>query len=417
MKRRIIMWLESINSRRHFMSGLVAALAIVSCGTVEIDRPSDIGSGQLGGDQGGEEEIARELYVTGVEYPQGYDWHSDPDYAHVACTLFLMKGDERILELSVGENHMVSADPDMHRCFGGHLYTDFSTDAETIVMKDGSELFRYPDREMICGFQVIGDDIYTLGTPRDGDGWTLRKNGVITMVKTAGYPMTDLRMDGEDMWFAYVDPIGYGNGEIRKRCYLVVNGTAAPVGASEDIETVDDILLCGGKTYFTARLKGIPEHVVYCGDEMHALELWSGTGTKDCRVYYDGGDDIYVGGLKYIEVSGYLKTMWKNYSSMFSYSSDSDVVYYLDGDIMNYVLSYDQGGERGTKLYRDCVNVNIGEAEHEYMFLGASAACAGDGHFHVALHPVDTETGPALFSDSEITGYDFNGYFTSVSLW
>lgn len=407
---------EKVICRRHFLPGFLVA-AMVSCGTVEVDRPSGIGGLLPGGGSGGEAEKVKELYVTGVEYPEGYDWHSDTDYAHVACTLFLMKGDERILELPVGDSHMISADPDMHRCFGGHLYTDFSTDSETIVMKDGTELFRYPDREMICGFQVAGDDIYTLGAPRDGDGWTLRKNGVITMVKTAGYLMTDLRMDGADMWFAYADPIGYGNGETRRRCYLVVDGNAAPVGASEDIETVDDILLYGGKTYFTARLKGMPEHVVYCGDEMHALELGSGTETKDCRVYYDGGNDIYVSGLKYIEVSGYLKTMWKNYGSRFNYSSGSEVGYYLDGDIMNYVLSYDQGGKRGTKLYRDCINVNIGEAEQEYMFLGASAACAGDGHFHVALHPVAAGTEPALFSDSEITRYGFNGYFTSLSLW
>lgn len=411
------MGFKNISCRLHFTSGLLAALAMVSCGTVEVDRPSGIGSGLPGGGQTGGGDIARELYVTGVEYPQGYDWHSDPDYAHVACTLFLMKGDERILELPVGESHMVSADPDMHRCYGGHLYTDFSTGTETVVMKDGTELFRYPDREMICGFQVIGDDVYTLGTPRDGDGWTLRKNGIVTMVRTAGYPMTDLRMDGADIWFAYVDPIGYGNGETRKRCYLVVNGNATPVGASEDIETVDDILLYGGKTYFTARLKGMSEHVVYCGDEMHALELGSGKETKDCRVYYDGGDDIYVGGLKYLEATGYLRTMWKNYGTRFNYNRGFEVEYYLDGDIMNYVLSYDLDGEQGTMLYRDCINVNIGEAEHEYLFLGATAACAGDGHFHVALHPADIETGPALFRDNEIRRYAFNGYFTSVSLW
>lgn len=85
--------------------------AMVSCGTVETDRPSDIGSLIPGEGPGGAAEIVRDLYVTGVEYPEGYDWHSDPDYDHVACTLFLMKGDERILELPVGERNMISADP------------------------------------------------------------------------------------------------------------------------------------------------------------------------------------------------------------------------------------------------------------------------------------------------------------------
>lgn len=411
------MMLEGISCRRHILPFFLAVSAMVSCGTVEVDRPSDFGGLLPEDGPGGAQEIARELYVTGVEYPAGYDWHTDPEYGQVACTLFLMKGDERILELAVGESNMISADPDMHRCFGGHLYTDFSTETETIVMKDGTELFRYPDREMICGFQVSGDDIYTLGTPRDGDGWTLRKNGVVTMVKTTGYPMTDLRLDGDDIWFAYADPIIYGGGEIRRRCYLVVDGKASPVGAEDDIETVDDILLYGGKTYFTAKLQGMSGHVLYCGEEMHAVELGPATVTKDCRVHYDGGKDIYVTGLKYLESIGYVETMWKNYSVGFNYSSGSEVRYYLDGDMMNYVLTYDADGVRKTRIFKDCVDVYIGAAEQEYIFLGPSAACAGDGHFHVALHPADTGTGPALFSDSMVTVYDFNGYFTTVSLW
>lgn len=410
------MRMEGFGRRRHFMPGILAAMVIVSCGTVEVDRPSGIDGLIPGEGPGGTPEIVRDLYVTGIEYPAGYDWHSDTGYADVACTLFLMKGDERILELPVGKDNMVSADPDMHRCSGGHLYTDFSTETETVVMKDGTELFRYPDREMICGFQVVGDDVYTLGTPRDGDGWTLRKNGIVSMFRTAGYPMTGLRFDGEDMWFAYADPIRYGSGETRDRCYLVVNGKASVVGAAEDIESVDDILLCGGRTCFTAKLKGMAGHVVCCGDEMHAVDLGSAASTKDCRIHYDGGNDIYVTGKKYMESVGYLETMWKNYSAGFSHGIGADAVYYLDGDKMNYVLTYGSG-ERKTMVFRDCANVYIGEAENRYIFLGPAAACAGDGHFHVALHPAEMGTGPAILSDDVISEYGFNGYFTTVSLW
>ena len=41
------------------------------------------------------------------------------------------------MKLPVGEEYHISPDPDMHRVIEGHLYTDYSTDKETIIKKDG----------------------------------------------------------------------------------------------------------------------------------------------------------------------------------------------------------------------------------------------------------------------------------------
>ena len=64
------------------------------------------------------------LYVTGVEYPAGYDWIKDQDYGTVQCRLFLEKNGERIVDVPVGYFYETASDPDMHRCIGGRLLSD-----------------------------------------------------------------------------------------------------------------------------------------------------------------------------------------------------------------------------------------------------------------------------------------------------
>lgn len=392
----------------------LASVLAVSCGTMEIDR-IPLGEGHQSDTlQQPSEEKVRHLYVTGVEYPEGYDWHSDKDYGHVACTLFLMKGDERILEIPAGDEIFVSPDHDMHRCVDGHVYTDYSTDTETIIKKDGEELFRYPDREMICGFQVQGEDVYTLGVPRNGDGWTYRVNGKILMVKTAGYLMTGLGNDRGNFWFAYVDPIENAG----KRCYLAVNGSSVPVGTAQDIETVDDILLYDGKIYYAARVTGMPQHLVYAGDEAYAVELESADESRDCRVHYDGGI-IYVTGKKCYWGIGEYETLWEDFMSVFNYPGKKEMQYCVDGDRMNYVLMGQDNDDRDyVSVFKNCIYVELGDdIKYNYMSLGRQCVCAEDGHLYVALHPRQSGRNPALLSDDVVKVYDFNGYFTSVSVW
>lgn len=85
---------------------LSACMAAVACWTVEIERPPDAedwGVGDTAGTPalppGPEEVVKKDIYVTGVKYRDGYDWHADSDYGHALCTLFLMRGTERILSL------------------------------------------------------------------------------------------------------------------------------------------------------------------------------------------------------------------------------------------------------------------------------------------------------------------------------
>ena len=121
--------------RYGYLSVCLLTAAICSCrGPVELG--SSFSGPQSWDSQDGTGEMVRKTrYITGIEYPQGYNWMPDLGSNAEGAVLFLMKEDERVLEIPVGYGHCVSADADMHRCIDGHLYTDFSTDQETVVKK------------------------------------------------------------------------------------------------------------------------------------------------------------------------------------------------------------------------------------------------------------------------------------------
>ena len=124
---------------------------VVSCGIEDLDvRPDtgreDIwfGPGVNAGDSG------REVcYVTAFDYPEDYDWRTDKEKGSVKCSLVVFADGVPMMKVPVGDRYEVSSDPDMHRMLGGHIYTDYSTDSETVIKRDGKTLIRYPGREMI----------------------------------------------------------------------------------------------------------------------------------------------------------------------------------------------------------------------------------------------------------------------------
>lgn len=392
----------------------------LSCGTVELERPDTGGMGHHANDSvplptpGG----TGSLYVTGVEYPDGYDWKTDTEYGNVACTVFLMKDGERIVELDVDGNEMVASDADMHRCYGGHLYTDYSTETETVIKSDGTELFRYPDREMIVGLEVVGDDVYTLGVPRIGDGWTLRKNGKMVLVKTSGYVLSPLAQDDGVLWFAYVEQISAGDG-VLERYYLVRGDKAEPVGARPDMKKIEDILLYDGVVYYAALLEGLDTHTIFKDEESALLDAGSAAYTSGCRIHYDGGDVIYVSGIKHYDTSGDMWTLWKDYALMKNYQSSVTLhSCYADGDALSYVLTDRSDGTPRLRIFDKTAYVDLdSEGLDACTFLGNACGCAHSGHLYVALHPAKAGDPPVIVKDGVPEKYDFNGYFTSVSVW
>ena len=103
---------------------------------------------------GGVEETKKPVwYVTGFDYPEGYDWMSDLEAGSVKCSMVVYANAVPMLKVPVGNEYQTSADPDMHRMIGGDLYTDYSTDSLTVIKKNGKHMFSYPGREMIVSIR------------------------------------------------------------------------------------------------------------------------------------------------------------------------------------------------------------------------------------------------------------------------
>ena len=99
------------------------------------DKPSDDGS--------------TAVYVTGVEFPDGYDWRTDSLYGVINASVVLYRDDERILTIPAGASEQVSPDPDMHHFLAGDLYTEYSDASGTTVKRNGVRLFAYEGREVL----------------------------------------------------------------------------------------------------------------------------------------------------------------------------------------------------------------------------------------------------------------------------
>lgn len=91
-----------------------------------------------------------------------------------------------------GETSCIGTDPDTHHWLNGNLYTEYNLYGQTVIARNGKELFRYDDREFLKGLLEIDGDIWTLGQNCSGRGFSLRCNGDEVLKKTDGVIFGDL---------------------------------------------------------------------------------------------------------------------------------------------------------------------------------------------------------------------------------
>jgi hypothetical protein len=182
------------------------------------------------------------IYMSSVEFPDGYDWRRDTSYGEITGRLAVYRDNVRILEVPAGPGFLAGLDPDLHHLVDGHLFTESCTDAATVIGLDGEKLFSYPGRELLCGLLVEGNDVYTLGQSRTGRGLSLRRNGEELFSRSDGalaahisdrvdYPTGALYRDGGHLYFSYWRPSSDGSG---KEWFIVEDGTESRVAVPDD---------------------------------------------------------------------------------------------------------------------------------------------------------------------------------------
>ncbi len=342
-----------------------------------------------------EPSAPKTLYVTGVEYPWGVNWQRDVGYDIAGSSLFLMRDGEKIVELPVGYDKCVSIEADMHRCIDGRLYTDFSTDDETVVMIDGKEAFRYSGREMIRDMCVNDGDIHTISLPRNGaDVWAYRLNGELVN-SSDGELIGSLYADGSDIIFSY---------RIDDTYYMSVNGMVSTITINPSFTEIYDVRRIGGVNNFIAT-DGVNIYAMENNVQIAVIGLFSPSYEISLRICYDGADRLYVGSI------GETAGVWKEgrdhvaiYGSVNGFSQCG----------ADYMCVFKNTSKETYAICRNGETVPWPEGM-ELMYDG----CAGtDGtDYTIGVINRGEENAPALWMNDSVTNYDFNGFFTHVDYW
>lgn len=267
------------------MPGVIICFAMASCslvelGTVQNDELNGVWTGPAVSLPSASKSVT---YVTAFDYPGNYDWMVDPDRGEVKCSLVVFKEGIPILKVPVGDEYCVGPDPDMHRIVDGHLYTDFSTDEKTIIKKDGKILIEYPGSEMICDFQVLNDDVHTLGYSRTGSGFSYRVNGTAVLERDSGYTFERIFVEDSIVSIAFSEQISSVDG-VLERYYKMSGGKVSQVALREDVKKVWDIIFYRGEVIYLASVTGLSMPVLVTEKGMTALSIPSSMALISCKI-------------------------------------------------------------------------------------------------------------------------------------
>ena len=347
------------------------------------------------------------VYLTAVRFPDGYAWDLDTCAVDGDVWIDLYRDGNRIRSVPAG----ASVHPDMHRFAGGHLYTDYSTETETVLSRNGVELFRYEGRESLRGFLVREDGIHTLGQDRDGDGFTYRIDGrVVFRSETGevlggfdgtGAPGGALTESGEDdVFYACWHPSERG------REYHVMRNSERYLSFPA-ADGTREILVSDG---VVSRVQSKPRSLVLEVDGAAVpLGMTGGEYCLWCRMAAWEGDVLALVCAKSADGKRYfLQTAGGRKFTPPAGEAVSDLL--CDGKRLGWTVT----DRKGSLLRIRWSDGSVTEGTGGYL---ASGRCAllHDGRLLLALTGRDGV--PNRFQEDDArTDIPFNGYFTSVTV-
>lgn len=409
--RALCLSLYSKQRKMRFIYLILCAAAVCSCGLVEIggtsgDRQHNVwiapGTGNL------ENNGKTRCYITGFDYPDGYDWRADAQAGSVKCSLVVFADMVPVMKVPVGDSYETGWEPDMHRIIDGHLYTDWCSGKETVIKKDGRLLFRYEGREMICGMVPDGDDIYSLGQYRSGSGFCFRKNGEPIFRKETGYVIGNLQHTSAGIGFAYCEEIVSDKGGIC-RYYYFLDGNVTQVAVREDVKKIWDVILYGGELCYIADLVGINMPVTVCGEKMSAIALTGSASMLACRFVPVSGK-VFVEGVFTADGHTLQSGLWVD-GVLYRMSDPGYTVSSLcawQNDLCCLLNSAAAGAVARISRFGDISDVPDG-----YVPAGCSPLAVVDGILYVGLSSV-TGGKPVIWKDGSVQELDMNGYISSI---
>lgn len=391
---------------------MVSCLLCISCGLSEVgdagpNAEGDVWGGPVGdagGSSGGLESVC---YMTAVDYPKGYDWRSDQACGSVRCSLVVYADKIPVMKVPVGQNYHTSSDVDMHRLSGYDLYTDYVSDTETVIRKNGQEIFRYEGAERICGLVARGGDVFTLGESRQGEGFSFRKNGAVVLSRRKAHVAAPLRCDGDSLCFGFREQIQAATGAI-DRYYCVYGNKVVNLSLREDIKAVWDVFTSDGQPVLLASLKGVEQPVMICGESLNALNVPKGM-TMVSGSMFRVGAQIGVEGVCRT-FSGSLRCgIWLGGSLLILFDSPNIASVCTEGLGVSCVVNPSDAGASG-KIYR-CGELYT--MPQGYVCMSADCIDMVNGILHVGLSSFDGSR-PLLWRDGLVDTLKINGFISGI---
>ena len=257
---------------------------------------------------------------------------------------------------------------------------------------------------------VDEENIHTLNVPRDGKGFTYRKNGELVMDRRTGYAFERLHIDSGKMCFAFCQPVTTSEGQ-SERYYIVRDGRLSLVEINDDIASVWDIMSHQGKTcmlvssgpWRTTELIIDEEKITVklpYGAEMLSCRLFS-SGQKVCieGMYADENGNIYSG----IWIEGQEYMLFETGQSIAGIcSSDKDICCVLNPDAENASGIIFSNGKTW-------------DMPDGYHFRGNNPIVVADGDLHIGLTSTNEEK-PLVWKNGKTTVLKLNGPICNLSL-
>lgn len=405
--------------RRMILEAL-AALMLASCAAIDPFEPTDtLGTGmsrnetlvsrsgrkEHGVPPGGTEPGFRKdtaLYVSALEFPDGYDWRRDSAYIRSGAAIVLFRNGERVLELPTGTAEGIGTGADMHHIVQGHIVTEYYGSTGTTVRIDGKEVFHSSQFEVLKGLLMDGDRLLSLSQKRKG--FVYRKDGTVVMERSSGdligslgedlqFQGGALSSDGGHILFAYRS----ADGPV-----LVEDGMEKPVACNGELV---DVRVVEGEPCILERDGDILRFSV--GDRSRSIGNNYSTARRGCHISIVGGMPVALCffdsrfGSATTEMHLVDRTL-RILMGIHTVVPCGDGYGYITHDPSAWLNITDPDG-------------NATRHDGRYLWMGTQACCSLGGGITVAATPYSEDAVPEIIRDGEKEKMDINGFVTAVS--
>ncbi|MBO6082441.1 MAG: hypothetical protein J6P46_05390 [Bacteroidales bacterium] len=331
--------------------------------------------------------------------------------------LVLFRDGAPVITVQTGERWHVSTDTDMHRIVQGHLYTDYSSAEATWIGRDGTELFHYEGREMMAGFLVREEGVWTLGLDRsDGQGLSLRRDGKVVFEDPDGllppgadnpaFPGGLLHEDEGALYFFY-----YKDSADGREWYQVRDGIPEILPLEKELSAIFDVRRLKGRNIIVSEKKswGLIG-LLFRGDEPIVMHIDGGSKIRWAWLTGIDGADYFIKGELYASQS-VRPSLWRADGSLLGIGWNEKILdSQANPDHSAWIYANSQGAAIAYMLDGEKVQL---EAPCRYVTPRCSQLQGK--HFLLALTPTDRSQQPYILLDGQRQTYHLNGFLTGLA--